>query len=93
MNIFTKQKHTHRLREQELMVIRWGKDGGKGQLGECNVHVHTALFKMDSHQAPTVWQGNSVQCYVVTWMGGEFGEGWIHVQVWLSPFAVHLKLS
>ena len=26
------------------------------------------------------------------WMGGEFGE-WIRVYVWLSPFAVTLKLS
>ena len=26
-------------------------------------------------------------------MGGEFGGEWIHVYVWLSPFAVHLKLS
>ena len=24
--------------------------------------------------------------------GGEFGREWIHVYVWLSPFAVHLKL-
>ena len=23
--------------------------------------------------------GNSVQCYVATWMGGEFGGEWIHV--------------
>ena len=29
----------------------------------------------------------------VMWMGGEFGGGWIHVYVWLSPFTVHLKLS
>ena len=27
------------------------------------------------------------------WIGGEFGGEWIHVCVWLSPFAVHLKLS
>ena len=27
------------------------------------------------------------------WMGGEFGGEWIHVYAWLSPFAVHLKLS
>ena len=27
------------------------------------------------------------------WMGGEFGGECIHVYVWLSPFAVHLKLS
>ena len=26
-------------------------------------------------------------------MGGESGGEWIHVNVWLSPFAVHLKLS
>jgi len=25
-------------------------------------------------------------------MGGRFGGDWIHVYVWLSPFAVHLKL-
>ena len=37
--------------------------------------------------------GNSAQCYVAAWMGGEFGGEWIHVSVGLSPFAVHLKLS
>ena len=26
-------------------------------------------------------------------MGGEFGGEWIHVYVWPSPFAVHLKLT
>ena len=36
--------------------------------------------------------GNSVQCYVAAWVGGEFGGEWIHVYVWLSPFTVHLKL-
>ena len=37
--------------------------------------------------------GNSAQCYVAAWMGGESGGEWIHVYVWLSPFAVHLKPS
>ena len=36
---------------------------------------------------------DSAQCYVAAWTGGEFGEEWIHVYVWLSPFASHLKLS
>ena len=36
---------------------------------------------------------NSAQCYVVGWMRGEFGGEWIRVNVWLSPFAAHLKLS
>ena len=31
--------------------------------------------------------------YVAIWIGGEFGKEWIHIYVWLSPFAVHLKLS
>ena len=37
--------------------------------------------------------GNSAQCYVAACMGGEFGAEWIHVYVWLSHSAVHLKLS
>ena len=35
---------------------------------------------------------NLAQGYVAAWMRGEFGEEWMHVYVWLSPFAVHLKL-
>ena len=31
---------------------------------------------------------NSVQCCVATWMGREFGGEWIHICVWLNPFAV-----
>ena len=37
--------------------------------------------------------GNSAQCYVAAWVGGGFGGEWIHVYVWLSHFAIHLKLS
>ena len=37
--------------------------------------------------------GNSAQWYMATWMGGESGGEWIHVYVWLNPFAIHLKLS
>ena len=36
--------------------------------------------------------GNSAQCYVAAWMGGEFGGEWIHVYVWPSPYAIHLRL-
>ena len=36
---------------------------------------------------------NSAQCYVATWMGGQFGGEWIHAYVQLNPFAFHLKLS
>ena len=37
--------------------------------------------------------GNSAQCHMAAWMAGEFGGEWIHVYVWLSHFAVYLKLS
>ena len=30
---------------------------------------------------------------MANWKGGEFGREWIHVYMWLSPFAFHLKLS
>ena len=36
--------------------------------------------------------GNSAQCYVAAWMGGDFRKKWIHVYVQLSHFAVHPKL-
>ena len=35
--------------------------------------------------------GNSAQCCVVIWRGGEFGGEWMHVYIQLSSFTVHLK--
>ena len=29
--------------------------------------------------------GNSAQCHVAAWMGGEFGGEWIHVYIGPSP--------
>ena len=53
----------------------------------------TAIFKMDHQEGPTV--GHRELCSI---LGGSLeGRGiwgeWIHVYVWLSSFAVHLKLS
>ena len=55
-------------------------------------HVHTAIFKTEPTRNYCIAH-NSAQCYVATWMGGEFGGEWIHVYVWPSPFSVHLKPS
>ena len=74
------------------MVPR-GKDGGRDSQGVWDGHGHTAGFNMENQQGPAGQHGNSAQCHVAAWMGGEFGGEWIHVYVWLSPFAVHLKLS
>ena len=37
--------------------------------------------------------GDSAQCYVAAWMGGELGGEWTHVYGWLNLSAVHLKLT
>ena len=34
---------------------------------------------------------NSAQCSAAAWMGKGLGGEWIHVYVWLSPFAIHLN--
>ena len=44
MNIFTKEKQTHRVREQ-FMVTGEGREG-RVRLGVCDGHVHTAIFKI-----------------------------------------------
>ena len=77
----------------ELMVTR-GKEWGVGIVREFGKDMHTLLyFKWITSKNLLHSTGNSAQCYVAAWMGGEFGGEWIHVYVWLSPFAVHLKLS
>ena len=50
---------------------------------------------MDNQQGSNLLYStrNSIRCYVALWTEGEFGGEWVHVYVWLSPFAVHLELS
>ena len=64
---------------------------GKRQ-GPWDGRVHTAICKKIINKDLLYSTWNSAQCYVAVWMGGEFGGEWIHVYVWLGPFAVHLKL-
>ena len=62
------------------------------RLGEptCG-RVHTTIFKGITDGG--LWPGSSADCYVAASMGREFGGERICVCVWLSPFAVHLKLT
>ena len=127
--------------ENELMVPRWGRTGGRDSQGVWDGHGHTAVFNMENQQGlagqhrelcsilcndPMVtrgkdgegivresgvdtdtllcltWRtskdllsstGNSAQCHVAAWLGGEFGGKWMRVYLWLSPFTVHQKPS
>ena len=55
--------------------------------------IEKAYQYMKRRKKDDVRTGTSAQCQVPFWVGGEFGGEWIHVYVWLSLFAVHLKLS
>ena len=67
---------------------------GEGTVREFGMDVYTLLYlKWITNKDLLYSTGNSAQCYVAAWTGGEFSREWIHVYVWLSPFAVHLKLS
>ena len=67
--------------EKELMVTS-GEGWGKGRVREFGMDVYTLLYlKKDDQQDLLQSRGNSGQCYVVAWMGREFGGEWIHVFV------------
>ena len=50
-------------------------------------------FKRITNKDLPYGTGNSAQCCVAAWMGGEFGGEWMRACVRLSPFTVCLKLS
>ena len=57
MNLFTKQKHTHRLREhhslrEQTYGYQEGRAGGRDRLGAWDWHIHTAVFKIDNQGLP-----------------------------------------
>ena len=65
--------------------------GGKGYLGSLDMYTLLYLkWITNKNLLYTTW--NSAQYYVAAWMGGEFEGEWIHVHVWMSLSAVHLKL-
>ena len=92
MNLFTKQKQTHRLRERTYDY--WAEGWEEGIVREFGMDMYALLYsKWITNRGLLYSTGNSAQCHVAAWMGGEFGGEWMHVYVWLSHFAVQLKLS
>ena len=77
INLFTKQKQTHRKQTygyQEGRVDR--RDG------EFGIYMYTLLYlKWITNKDLVYSTGNSAQCYIAAWMGGEFGVEWLHVCV------------
>ena len=67
---------------------------GEGTVRESGMDMDAQLCLMwRTSKDPLSSTGNCARCHVAAGMGGEFGGEWMHVCVWLSPFADHLKLS
>ena len=54
--------------------------------------MHTTMSKMDHQQGPIV-EHRELCSMLAAWIGGEFVGKWISVYLWLSLYAVNLKLS
>ena len=46
MNLFTKQKQSHRCIKQSY-GYQWGK-GGEEKLEDWELHIHTTIYKIDN---------------------------------------------
>ena len=70
----------------------WGNDGERDK--EFGMDMYTLLYlKWTTNKDLLYNTWNSPQCYVAAWTRREFSGEWIRVYIWLSPFAIHLKLS
>ena len=52
MNVFTRQKKTHRHRKQTYGTK--GEKRRRDKLGVWNEHIQTTVYKIDNQQGPTV---------------------------------------
>ena len=87
MILFIKQKQTHRLR-----ASTYGCQGQRmrGRDREFCIDIYKLLYlKRIINKVLLYGTGDTSQCYVAVWMGGEFMGEWIYG--WLSPLTVHLK--
>ena len=77
-----------------LKSRRQGKDAGEGTVRELvgHGHAHTAIFKMDNQQGPTV-QHRELCSMLCGSLDGRGVWGRMDARVWLSPFTAHQKLS
>ena len=77
-----------------LRLPRWRGQEAGGIVRAFGMVLYALLYLkliIDKDLLYSTW--NSAQCFVTAWVGGKFRGEWIHVYIWLSPFAVHLKLS
>ena len=72
------KKQTPRLRQPPSCC--WGEGGERDRWGVCpDAHVHTALFKTDNQQGPSVQHRRLWLWYVAAWTGGRFRWERVHM--------------
>ena len=76
MNLYIKQKQTHRRRKQTYGYQRgkWRRD----KVGVWDQHKHTTIYKIDNQQGPTV-QYKKLYSIFCNYMGKESEKQWIHM--------------
>ena len=80
MNLFEKQKQTHRLGERTYGSQRGRM--GEGIVREFRINIGILLYlKWITNKDLPYSTWNSAQCSVAAWMGEEFEGEWIHVYV------------
>ena len=93
---FEEEEHTEIHTEERSPFksgSRW-REGWGGGIGREFEVVYTQLcLKWITSKDLLYSTGNSTQCYVAAWMGGELEGEWIHVYVWPRPLFACLKLS
>ena len=70
-----------------------GKMGVRDSQGVWDGHVHATAGKMDNRQRPTAQHREPCSALCGSLDRREVWGRTVHVYVWLSSFAVHLKLS
>ena len=88
VNLLRKWKQIHGLREWT-----YGYQGER-KVWKFGIGMYALLYlKWITNKDLQYSTENSAQCYVAAWMRGECGGECIYIYIWLSLFAVHLKLS
>ena len=88
MNLFTKQKQTHRHRKQTYGYQK-GSGGGINQEPEINIHT-LVYIKQITNKDLLCSTGNYIQYLIITYNGKESEK---NTYIKLNHFAVHQKLT
>ena len=81
MNIFTKQKQTHRHRKQTSLPKR--KGGGEGINQEFGSNIYILLYtKQINNKHPLYSTGNYTQPFVITHMGKKSEKIYTYVNIY-----------